>query len=209
MNHPGRVIDADYRPRTYFWPNGLEKALLGQVKGTERRRELQALLAADRFDEIPPWLACAALPPEVREAAGRIHPAFMGGEYLPDRAEQEVEIARIQIDSSTFDVTSVYACRGTSPGAIDCRIVDEYGGDTLSEPNTLTSVGPLSLRELVEFFQEGWPLLEVLEMNFEGDLEGKLGFFRGSSEFYPQFDRCLREVVVEACGAGRHERPDE
>jgi hypothetical protein len=202
MNHPDRVIELDFRPRTYFWPHGLEKALLALVMGTVWRRELQALLAADKFDEIPPWLACAALPPEVRAAAGRIHPAFMGGEYLPDLAEQEVEIARIQIDSTTFDVTSVYARRGELPGTIDYRIVDEYGGDTLSEPNTLTSAGPLSLGELVEFFQGGWPLLDVLEMNFEGDLEGKLGFFRGSSDFYPQFDRCLREVVVEACGAG-------
>ena len=31
----------------------------------------------------------------------------MGGEYLPDRRDTEVEIARINIDSTTSDVTSV------------------------------------------------------------------------------------------------------
>ena len=33
----------------------------------------------------------------------------MGGEYLPNRQATEVEIARINIDSTTSDVTSVYA----------------------------------------------------------------------------------------------------
>jgi para-nitrobenzyl esterase len=32
---------------------------------------------------------------------GLIHPSFMGGEYLPNRQEAEVEIARINIDSTT------------------------------------------------------------------------------------------------------------
>jgi hypothetical protein len=31
----------------------------------------------------------------------------MGGEYLPDRRETELEIARININSATRDVTSV------------------------------------------------------------------------------------------------------
>jgi hypothetical protein len=39
-----------------------------------------------------------------RSALGRLHPSFMGGEYLPDRRDTEVEIARINIDSTTSDV---------------------------------------------------------------------------------------------------------
>jgi len=78
-----RACNLDFRPRTYFWPHGIEKQLLMQVKGTERRRELRALMAADRFDDIPAWLESAALAPEAREARGRIHPAFMGGGTLP------------------------------------------------------------------------------------------------------------------------------
>lgn len=193
-----RLSNLYFRPRTYFWPHGLDRQLLTHVKGTERRRQLRSLMAADRFDDISAWLAPASLPAEAREAIGRIHPAFMGGEYLPDLADTEVEIARIEIESSTFDVTSVYARRGAAPGSIDYRIVDEYEGETLGEPNTLTSDQPLRLLELVKFFLGGWPMFDVLETNYEGDLEGMLGFFRGSSDFYPQFDRCLRDFVVEA-----------
>ena len=60
------------------------------------------------------------------EALGRIHPAFMGGEYLPDLSQDEVKIARITIASTTQDVTSVYARRGKN--RIHYRVVDEYGG---------------------------------------------------------------------------------
>ena len=47
-----------------------------------------------------------------RSALGRLHPSFMGGEYLPDRRDTEVEIARINIDSTTSDVTRIYAKAG-------------------------------------------------------------------------------------------------
>ena len=67
----------------------------------------------------------------------------MGGEYLPDRRETEVEIARINIDSTTSDVTSVYAKAGKD--RILYRVVDEYGGDTLTEKRTRSSKPPLSL----------------------------------------------------------------
>jgi hypothetical protein len=53
----------------------------------------------------------------------------MGGEYLPDLKQDEVEIARITIASTTQDVTSVFARRGKH--RIYYRVVDEYGGETL------------------------------------------------------------------------------
>jgi hypothetical protein len=72
-----------------------------------------------------------------RSALGRLHPSFMGGEYLPDRRETEVEIARINIDSTTSDVTSVYAKAGKD--RVLYRVVDEYGGDTLTVKPTRSS----------------------------------------------------------------------
>ena len=51
--------------------------------------------------------------------------------------------------------------------------------------------------ELEESFLGSWSLLECLEMNFENDTEHMLGFFRGSPEFYPNFDRLLRERAIE------------
>ena len=81
---------------------------------------------------------------------------------FPNQETNEVEIARIEIDSTTFDVTSVYARRDAS--AIHYRVVDDYDGDTLSGPNTRQSAEPLTLGELEDFFTGAWPLQEVLEI---------------------------------------------
>lgn len=187
-------IDLDYRPSSYFWPHGLQKHLLTRIKGAKRKAALKALIDAGKFEEVPGFLAKSALSDEERRAIGRIHPAFMGGEYLPDLDATEIEIARIGIRSTTGDVTSLYARRGK--GCIRYRVVDEYGGETLTGTAERASAKPLTLGELYEFFVGAWPFMGVLEMNYEGDVNAMLGFFRGGSEFYGQFDALLRERVV-------------
>ena len=192
-------IDLDYRPASYFWPHGLATHLLARVKGATRKAALKNLIDAGRLDEVPAVLAKSALSEEERRAIGRIHPALMGGEYLPDLDRTEIEIARISIRSTTADVTSLYARRGGS--CIHYRVVDEYGGDTLTGDNERSSDKPLTLGELVEFFTATWPFMGVLEMNYEGDLERKLGFFSGQSAFYGEFDALLRQRVRAAFAA--------
>jgi hypothetical protein len=91
-------IDLKFRPASYFWPLGLEKHLLARVKGAQRKRALQDLIDAGRHDEIPDFLATSALSEEERRMFGSIHPMCMGGEYLPDMEEDEVEIARISAE---------------------------------------------------------------------------------------------------------------
>jgi hypothetical protein len=189
-------VDLSWRPETYFWPSGLEKQLLAKVKGAARRAALQLLIDEGRLVEIPDFLATAGLSDDERTAIGRIHPHFMGGEYLPDQDEGEIEIARIEINSTTGDVTSVYAHQDTS--TIHYRVVDEYGGETLRDATECASTRPLTLGELEEFFLGAWPFLGVLKMNFDTDTEGMLGFFHGASQFYPDFDHLLRERVIEA-----------
>jgi len=54
-------------------------------------------------------LARSELSETERQAIGRIHPTFIGGEYLPDLSQNEVMIASITIASTTQDVASVYA----------------------------------------------------------------------------------------------------
>ena len=100
-------IDLNFRPESYFWPLGLEKHLLTRIKGAERRAALEQLLDSGSHDEIPAFLASSALTDADRAALGQIHPAFMGGEYLPDLLAHEVMIARITIASTTQDVTCV------------------------------------------------------------------------------------------------------
>ena len=144
----------------------------------------------------------------MRQALGRIHPAFMGGEYLPDLTPNEVMIARITIASTTQDVTCVYARRGKN--RIHYRVVDEYDGETLSERNTRTSTRPLTLGELEAFFNGAWSIFDVLEMNF-GRRRLRPGprcsrFVVGvESQFYPQIGELYRRRI-EAWAAARQRR---
>ena len=208
MTTEPKPIDLSFRPKTYFWPLGLETHLLTHIKGAERRAALQRLIDGGRLDDIPDYLAKAKLSEEERTAIGRIHPSFMGGEYLPDMDAGEMEIARIEIASTTSDVTSVYARRNPD-GTIHYRVVDEYEGDTLSGDNERDSTEPLTLGELEEFFMGSWPLLEVLEMNYDSDVDSMLTFFEAHSEFYPELDRLLRERVIAAHPPEDDENDDE
>src|SRR6266496_5386291 len=96
-------VDLAFRPQSYFWPLGLETHLLARIKGAERKAALIRLIDAGRLDEIPDLLGRSALNDTDRQMLGRIHPVFMGGEYLPDLMQNEVMIARITIASTTQD----------------------------------------------------------------------------------------------------------
>jgi hypothetical protein len=200
---PGE-IDLDFRPKSYFWPTSLETHLLSTIKGAERKAALKRLLDSGRSDEIPDFLACSRLTDVERQMLGGIHPCFMGGEYLPDLAPGETTIARITIASTTQDVTCVYARRGK--GRIRYRVVDEYGGDTLSGRSTRTSLKPLTLGELETFFTGAWSIFDVLEANFgesgydEDDMQAFV--VEVGSSFYPELDRLVRERI-SVWGAGR------
>ncbi len=204
-HHPGG-IDLDFAPKSYFWPASLETHLLSRVKGAERKAALKRLLDSGRPEGIPEFLARSALSEPERQALGRIHPAFMGGEYLPDLMPTETMIARITIASTTQDVTCVYARRGKS--RIHYRVVDEYAGGTLSGKNTRTSLHPLSLGELESFFTGSWSIFDVLEMNFSesGYEEDEMQTFvvEVGSSFYPELDKLYRDRI-STWGAGRRD----
>jgi hypothetical protein len=191
-------IDLDFRPRSYFWPLGLETHLLARIKGAERKAALKRLIDAGQLDEIPQLLVRSALGEADRRALGRFHPAFMGGEYLADLKHDEVMIARITIASTTQVVTCVYARRGKN--RIHYRVVDEYGGDTLSGRNTRTSVRPLTLGQLETFFNGAWSIFEVLDANYGDDgydLDEMQDFVVSvDSEYYPELDWLYRQRIA-------------
>ena len=198
MNAPTtRGIDLNYRPSSYFWPMGLETHLLARIKGAERKAALQRMIDAGRLDDIPDYLAKSALTGEERQVLGRIHPAFMGGEYLPNLMENEVMVARVTIASTTQDVTCVYARRGKN--RIYYRVVDEYGGDSFRGRSTRTSTRPLTLVALTSFFNGAWSIFNVLEANFGHtgyDLDEMQDFIVGAeSEFYDGFETLYRSLV--------------
>lgn len=196
-------IDLAFRPTSYFWPMGLDKHLLSRIKGAERRRAVEQLLARGKPDELLAFLGRSALDADERRAIGQLHPLFMGGEYLPDLADDEVEIARITIASVTQDVTSVFARRGRN--RIRYRVVDEYEGETLSGRTERTSVRPLTLGELEAFFNAAWSIYDVLDMNFGDDgydPASVQSFSSVTSQFYPQIGALYRARIA-AWGAER------
>ncbi len=197
-------IDLSFRPVSYFWPLGLETHLLARIKGAERNAAVQRLIDAGHLDDVPRFLRQSSLSDADRQAIGRIHPAFMGGEYLPDLTSHEVEIARTTIASVTQDVTSVYARRGKH--RIYYRVVDEYQGETLTGRSTRTSTRPLTLGELEVFFNGAQSIFDDLERHFgrDGyDLERMQRFVIGlESAFYPQFGKLYRRRI-DAWAAAR------
>ena len=205
--HQSGGIDLDFRPKSYFWPADLRTHLLSRIKGRSARRRSSGCSTAIVQKTFPISSAKTALTSSERQALGRIHPAFMGGEYLPDLKATETMIARITIASTTQDVTSVYARRGK--GRIYYRVVDEYEGETLSGKIERTSSQPLSLRELDSFFSAAWSVLDVLEMNFgdSGYDEDEMQAFvvEVGSSFYPDLDgSCVSASAHGAPADGRN-----
>lgn len=185
-------IDLEYRPSSYFGSLPLETRLLARVTGHQRRELLRKHLAAGN-DAYRSQLEQSSPDPAFREAIGRIHPVYMGGEYLLPLADNETEIARVSLASTTADQISVRA-RALKRG-IAYRIVDEY---MENEPNyevrPRRSKRPLSLRELVALIEgasaDGGLVWPVLAFNRYGgsDLDDLRDFVRVSSEFYPQLE---------------------
>ena len=76
------------------------------------------------FNSLSEFLLKDNLSQDERNNWGRIHPSMMGGEYLPDLEEHEIEIARISIASVTYDQVSIRAKRD---GDMICySVIDEY-----------------------------------------------------------------------------------
>jgi hypothetical protein len=190
-------VDTQYRPETYFWAQQRNVKLVSDIKGAERQKLYAHALKSGDLDTTELALFEPTLDSETRQQWGRIHPACLGGEFLPRNKPQEVEIARIVIASTTQDVTCVYARQVGQ--RIHYRVVDEYNGSTLSGKAVRTSVRPLTLEQLVDFFLESWDLIACLDCNFESD-----GYPRdeihsfivdASSSFYAEFDELIRVRV--------------
>ena len=193
--YPG--VDYDQRPSSYWEDETPAQAILKNIKGQIRREEIRKALENGTLESIPEEILQEKLSDNVRKFTGRIHPCFMGGEYLPDCEAGETEIARIALKSTTSDVISIRA-RRTTKGTILYRVVDEYeGGFHLSRKR---SKRPMSLREMIAFLERtglegtrGGLMLGYNNLNADilGERESLRHFTRISSENYPQlFDHC-------------------
>ena len=145
--------DFAFRPATY-WPDlPTEETVLAKVKGTVRRDVARALLEEPdetASDGIGDFLLKPDIGKRGKDLSGSLHPANLGGEFLPGYGDGEVEIARIDLASVTGDVNQVRARRGDD-GRIHYRVVDEYWDEGSSfSVSPATSHEPLALGELIE-----------------------------------------------------------
>jgi hypothetical protein len=194
-------IDYAFRPESYWDVSDPLQAILVNVKGARRRQMIRDYWEAGAIAELERGLLRDNLAEEDRVGLRKIHPSFMGGEYLPDYAEGEVEIARIELESTTADVISI---RVKKEGErIAYLIVDEYETEFNILPTH--SDTPLTLSELVRLIdgamEEGSPGLYYTQMNYEeGErsiewLDQMRDFTRVESVFYPQLNPHYQKLL--------------
>jgi hypothetical protein len=193
-----KKYNIDYKPLTYW---GEIESILSNIKGQKRRNYIAD--AIKNNENIPKEILQNELSEETREAIGKIHPSYMGGEYLPNSDKNEIEIARICYESVTADVMSVRAKLGKND--IIYNIVDEY--EQTWEVTPHKSKQPLTLRELIMLIQtafilyEDYPCKMLLDGTFfrnylwEWESREQIeGFFSVSSDFYSDLSQFFNEL---------------
>jgi hypothetical protein len=196
-------IDYAFRPQSYWDDLDPLSAILKNVTGENRRRMITDYWNAGRLEELDPKILQSEPDEDTRDRLGRIHPSFLGGEFLPGYRFGEVEIARICLQSTTSDVISIRA-RPLSEG-IAYRVEDEY--ETVFKLGPPQTQRPLSLTELIETIDGGsiqdWDstvglALVYNEMNAQStDFENLRQFTRISSCAYRQLDAHYENVFEE------------
>jgi hypothetical protein len=212
-----------YRPSSYWEDADPLAAILRNVKSTRRRQMITDYWNAGRIEELLPQNLADEPGPGGQQFLETIDPSFMGGAYLPDLLSAEVEIARIELKSTTYDVISIRAHREPGSDLIHYQIMDEY--DTSFEFEPTSSAEPLTQDELVALIDGasdgGLDLGLALcynEMNFdgEGDAESLRYFTSVHSLFYPQlhshyesvFDRWVEEKKGTRGAEGEQEEDE-
>jgi hypothetical protein len=193
----------NFRPKCYW---GDEKSGFVNIKGEMRRRIIDKAFEKGEFDTLPVSIFSDGISCEERQLTGSIHPAFMGGEYLPDYSLEEVEIVRVSLESVTCDVYSIRA-KKVDDNQITYRVVDEYGSwdKGVFILHTEVSTKPFTFGEIVSFIDNvEWTEcggadrgltngFRDLNYNIVGpgkdELEELVSFVRVSSCFYPELEQ--------------------
>ena len=209
--------DFDFRPKS-FWVRSAGDHVLSRSPGEVRRQFAWEALAAGGLDALTGTRA--TLTEEERRAWGSIHPAFMGGEFLPPLKRNRVEVARIAFNSVTGDVISLRARAGRG-GRIRYEFVDEYPEEKRAYSfSPVSSTAPLSFGELVRLLEEatvggtepGYDnlLTGAIELNLEAGagLDEMVRFVRVTSTYYPQLEAYFA-ARFEAWGEQKQRAIDE
>lgn len=164
----------DFAPETY-WDELRPDAGKGR---NELERRLRSAISTDDWSNFRP-------PP--------VQFGVEGGDHLPQFLNCEVEIARLALESTTWDVKSIRA-RPTTRG-IAYRVVDEYNSKCSFRPKS--SRRPLSMGQLVELIEglnvDGASSSPAALRAYQGATDAaairELGtFVTVNSDFYPSLE---------------------
>jgi hypothetical protein len=142
----------NYSPESYRNLPLIEEFIINNVKGEARRQEIRRVIMEEGIDGIDFNQAKFKLTDDELTTWGKLHPANMGGEYLPDLERHEYEIARIVQDTTTQDVISIrakYSINGTAEQII-YRICDEYESEfKWSDKVPRVTKKPMAMKDLI------------------------------------------------------------
>jgi hypothetical protein len=208
-------FDLNYRPDTY-WPDELnQEQLLARIPGQVRRDIARQVMAEDGDAGLNAVAANEDFNEVDRRDWGMVHPSCMGGEYLPQLGDDDVEIARISLKSTTSDQVSIRAAK--VDGKIHYSVFDEY--ETEYELAFTESELPLTLSELVELIDGSrhpesempgglltshWEYM--LDWNYA--LDKAIDFASIESAWYPELTEYYEQVAIDWSEAKRKARPD-
>jgi len=212
-------IDLSFRPGSYLADRDPVSAIVQDIVGTHRRAMVRDALtgAAPNIGELDDTLLANRLPDHERIALGQIHPSFMGGEYLPERLAGEIEIARVELASSTGDVVSLTARRRGRRWVY--TMADEY--DTTFTLAKQSSAQPLTLAQIVHLLDSAdgdmldtsghgvvmcWP--ESARENGD-DPEDAAAVVSVSSEVYPELAEYYERRLATWVAGWSEEEDDE
>ena len=135
-----------WRPESYEDPS---LAKVCNIFGTVRR-QMAWDHVANGGSPPPDFVYADRLDPHDRDMWTRLSLANWGGEFLPPMKPREIEIARVELLSTTGDVYSIRA--RSFRGKVRYRVVDENDGAFILPFDR--SDGPLTVRELVRLLEE-------------------------------------------------------
>ena len=203
MIDTSKKVDLNFRPDDYFLDLLFEEQAGTKIFGEVRRL---AALRKVKSNYYPPELVGRKFHSYLKNNEGRKHPWLMGGEDLPDLYDNEIEIGRVVLRSSTLDVISLRVQKVDS--IFHFRIVDEHEINDYQLPHKMSN-RPLNMLEVIENLdmclssqtineEQGiirpW-FLEQLKNGNSFDEASK--FITVHSVFYPNLENYYEEMKVD------------